>query len=193
MGTISFSKWETLPDRLLLKTGISNILRGKANTLQEAFSCIYHLPYGRNKSRQGYLNIIDEGRGTCGTKHAFLVALARELNIQMTLMTGIYLLTAKNTPKLAPILNRFGITEMPEAHCFIQYNQDYFDVTGAHTNQDLEVLQTLVLDIDQMYPKKDAFHQSFIKKWQNKTELAYSLEEIWHIREECIRALSVDP
>ena len=101
MKTIYFSALDKLPQRFLLKKDIGNqFLKQKMTTIKDAFYSIKHMPYGRNKKRDHYLDVLIDKQGTCTTKHSLLVALAIEMNIKMTLFSGIYYLTAENTPEI---------------------------------------------------------------------------------------------
>jgi hypothetical protein len=52
------------------------------------------LPYGRIADRARFWLVLEEGRGTCTSKHALLAALAREQGIDVQLMLGIYEMSA---------------------------------------------------------------------------------------------------
>jgi hypothetical protein len=56
------------------------------------------LPYGRNSDRSDWMLVLNEGRGTCSTKHALLAELARENGRRVALMLGVYEMDEANTP-----------------------------------------------------------------------------------------------
>lgn len=191
MKTIYFSELDQLPEAFLLKKNIGNqFLKHHIYTIKDAFFSIKNMPYGRNKKRDQYLDVFINQQGTCTTKHSLLVALAIETNIKMTLFSGIYYLTAKNTPEITSILTHYKLKEIPEAHCFIQYNDLYFDITTKNAAACLDIVDIVQLDINAIYPKKDLFHKQFIEKWVQDQHINYRPEDIWTIREECISALS---
>ena len=74
------------------------------------------IPYGRITERSRYWLVLDEGRGTCTTKHATLAALAREQGIDVRLMLGIYEMSERNTPGVGPVLSAHGLTRKRVAH-----------------------------------------------------------------------------
>src|SRR5262245_1784948 len=56
------------------------------------------LPYGRIADRKKLWLVLEEGRGSCTTKHALLAELAREQGIEVHLTLGIYAMSERNTP-----------------------------------------------------------------------------------------------
>ena len=62
--------------------------------------------------------VLTEGCGTCSSKHALLAGLAAAQRLPVALMLGIYLMNERNTPGIGPVLARYGLAEIPEAHCF---------------------------------------------------------------------------
>ena len=70
---------------------------------------VRQIPYGRITERSRYWLVLDEGRGTCTTKHATLAALARKQGIDVRLMLGIYEMSERNTPGVGPVLSAHGL------------------------------------------------------------------------------------
>jgi hypothetical protein len=56
------------------------------------------LPYGRIADRNKFWLVLEEGRGTCTTKHALLAELGREQQIDVDLTLSIYEMNERNTP-----------------------------------------------------------------------------------------------
>lgn len=44
-------------------------------------------------------------------------------------MVGIYRMNRANTPKLEPVLARYGYSFIPEAHCYVKQGDRRFDFT----------------------------------------------------------------
>jgi len=161
-------------------------------TLWSAIEYIHKLPYGRTTDRANYLQVLREERGACSVKHALIAALAEELNIPLTLTLGIFLLTAENMPKIIPILHRYHLEAIPEAHCYLKFNNHTLDITFPDKsefsfNPILE--QEMTITPQQIGEFKVEEHQAFIKRWvENKTDLNFKL--VWTAREQWIRELS---
>src|SRR6266850_7246900 len=94
---------------------------------------IWELPYGRIADRNELGLVLSEGRGTCSTKHALLAELAREQDISVQLTLGIYEMSERNTPGVGQVLNKYGLSYIPEAHCYLRYKGERIDVTGVPT------------------------------------------------------------
>ncbi|MDQ4127000.1 MAG: hypothetical protein M3151_03470, partial [Actinomycetota bacterium] len=90
---------------------------------------VRRLPYGRNSDRADYGLVLEEGRGTCSTKHALLAALARDYGLPVELRLGVYEMDGRNTPGVGPVLARYGLDGVPEAHCYLAYRGARVDLT----------------------------------------------------------------
>lgn len=146
------------------------------------------LPYGRNSDRSDCRLVLDEGRGTCSTKHALLAALAREHGVGVELRIGIYLMNGTNTPGTARVLRRHGLPSLPEAHCYLAYRDERVDVTGAGGGVISEFLHEETIEPDQIGPYKVERHRAFLRAWSSERRLDPA--HVWWVREECIAALS---
>ena len=85
------------------------------------------LPYGRNSDRSNYTLILEEQRGTCSTKHAFLAQIARENNMNdIHLFIGIYSMSAKNTEGISKVLEKYKLNYIPQAHTYLKFKKKIF-------------------------------------------------------------------
>ncbi len=156
---------------------------------------IKNIQYSRISDPSDLSLIIKENQGTCSTKHAFLKAVAEENDKnEIKLIVGIFKMNKINTPVLSDILSRNNLAYVPEAHCYLKYENQRFDFTknGVDVNSFQEdILLEKEITPEQAGQWKSDFHQQFISDWlkENKN-IKYSPEEIWSIREECIKALS---
>lgn len=160
---------------------------------QDACRYVAQLKYGRISDAHQPALVIHEQRGTCSTKHQLLALLAADYP-DIQLMIGIYLMHESNTPGVGKVLAHHDLTEIPEAHCYLQYRNQIYDFTMPH--KQLEFQSTLQLSIHIENPlslpqHKTAFHKAFLDEWIQSRQIPYSSETIWQIREACIAALSV--
>lgn len=193
MLLIDYLKEIGLPNPIIESHGVGRLfLKKDILTLWDAIEYAYQLPYGRTTNRENYLQIIDEKRGACSAKHALIAVLAEELIIPLKLSLGIFLLTPKNMPKIAPILEHYHLEAIPEAHCYLKYNNNTLDITFPNSsdfsfNADLE--EEINITPQQIGLFKVEKHQAFIRAWiKDKVNLDFDL--IWTAREEWIRKLS---
>jgi hypothetical protein len=152
------------------------------------------LPYGRIADRDAFWRVLDEGRGTCTTKHALLAELAREQSIDVTLVLGVYEMSERNTPGVGGILRAHGLAAIPEAHCYLRHRGERVDVTGVPAGAEPieRFLHEEPITVEQIGAYKRAVHRRVLGEWLDGSE-AYrgrDLEEVWRIREACIAALS---
>ena len=151
------------------------------------------MPYGRIADRKQLGLVLSEGRGTCTTKHVLLAELAREQRIDAQLTLGIYEMSERNTPGVGQVLSQYGLSYIPEAHCYLRYGGERIDVTGVPTGAEPieEFLYEEPIAVGQIGAYKNDLHKRFLSEWITRTEVVHSrsLEEVWRIREECIAAL----
>ncbi len=161
--------------------------------LYDAINFVHKLPYARTSKIQSSL-VLNELQGTCSTKHGIIAELAHELNIEyIKLYAGILIMDSNIMPKIASVLKKYELSGVPEAHCYLEINQKAFDITFPENTQGImryKLVEKIQINPDQIGEFKINWHRNFIKKWIKKTNLAYTPEEIWTIREACITKLS---
>jgi len=189
--------WEVLPGVPLRSAGdltVQFISLGIAD-FRTAARYVHHLPYGRNSDRSDFTLVLRERRGTCSTKHALLARLASEQDIPIVLTLGIYEMDHRNTPGVGSVLEKYRLSYIPEAHCYLTYEGGRIDVTrsGVEPVEPIDrFLYEETITPEQIGEYKVELHQRFLRNWVSRGAPTgdRSWEEIWKIREECIAALS---
>jgi hypothetical protein len=155
---------------------------------------IQDLPYRRNSRRDQTTVVLDEQCGTCSTKHALLKLLADEQGKEVKLWMGIYKMNAENTKNVKPVLEKYQLEYIPEAHNYLRMGNKVIDVTKrgfANTLFLHDLLEEEEIIPSQIGNYKIQKHQEFIKNWlQQNQHIPYHFHQLWEIREECIEALS---
>lgn len=148
------------------------------------------LPYGRNSDRSDWRLVLEEGRGTCSTKHALLAELAWENAHPVSLVLGVYEMDEANTPGVGAVLEMHGLPFVPEAHCYLAYEGTRVDVT-----RETEAAEPIAgfLHEEEIKPRqigkyKVEAHRGFVHLWAESRGL--DPEQVWRAREECIAALA---
>ncbi len=165
------------------------------HSFQEACLYIKNLPYRRNLNKEDLLCVFKEQCGTCSTKHAVLKLLADEIGLDdVQLYCGIYKMSAHNTPAVASYLKLHGLAYIPEAHNYLKYKNQILDCTFADVNT-VNFVDDLIEEIEirpsQISDYKVKYHRDFLSKWiENNVEIHLSLDELWTIREQCIRDIA---
>ncbi len=153
------------------------------------------LPYARNSDKHQNDIVLQEGFGTCSTKHALLAELALEQEVKrVRLMLGIFMMHAHNTPRVAAILAEHKLIAIPEAHTYLRSANTLIDCTGVNFSEQ-NFLPDLIHEIEivpkQIREYKPLYHQQYIETWlADHPEIPYTMPEIWAIREACIAALA---
>ncbi len=149
---------------------------------------VWRLPYGRNSDRADYGLVLEEGRGTCSTKHALLAALARDHGLPVKLRLGVYEMDGRNTPGVGPVLARYGLDGVPEAHCYLAYRGARVDLTRTVPTEPIETfLHEETIEPAGIGGHKVQIHRRFVRLWASERRL--DPDFVWQIREECIGAL----
>lgn len=151
------------------------------------------LPYGRNLNREDLSLVIKENKGTCSSKHAFLKKVADLNNIKnVKLILGIYRMNNLNTPKIGKVISESGLDYIPEAHCYLKLNNQRIDITS--TNSNFEFIKNDIIDEIEITPEQVAsfkvnYHKDFLIKWIKENNINLTFNEVWRIRERCIKKL----
>lgn len=184
------SYW-VLPNKKIVEKGevTRAFLNLGVHDIHSAGEYVSKLPYGRTSEKTNYMLVLSEGRGTCGTKHALIAALALELTIDIQLTLGIYLMSETNTPGIGKFLAGSGFDSLPEAHCYLKYRDKRIDLTGLSTSDNGQIDEFLheeAIALFQIGDYKKTIHQNFIRQRVSDNRF----EEIWSLREAYIESLN---
>ncbi len=162
-----------------------------------ALKYIQHLPYGRNSKEGSLMRVLDEKQGTCSTKNALLHTLCMENGKQgFNLTLGIFNMDAENTPLIQPVLRKYRLPYIPEAHVYLKNNGTIIDATYPKAQQAWikAIVREDEIDASDIGKNKVKSHRDYLDKWRKETKdkavAKYTLDQLWDIREECIAALS---
>lgn len=162
-------------------------------TWHDLVRSVQHFHFGRNENRSDLSLVWSERKGTCSSKHAFLKLVA-ELNgfSNVKLFLGIYKMNEANTLEVGSIINENKLDYIPEAHCYLKIDGVVLDVTSKESNFE-RIAKDIVYE-KEIQPKdvavdKVEIHQAFLKEWIVENEIPYSFQELWDIREACIKSL----
>ncbi len=166
----------------------------KVSNIEQAINCIKLLPYGRNLHRSGYLDILQEQKGTCSSKHAFIKSLIDEQEILgWDLILSLYRMNSRNTPKVKEVLDHYNIDYIPEAHTYLKCGEHRFDLTFADSSFEKikdDILLELAIEPSMIVDFKVDYHKNYLHDWLLNEKLNFTFDEIWSIREQCILKLS---
>lgn len=176
---------------LISKTFLSSGI----NTFQKAGSWVSNLPYRRNHDKENELALFKDLCGTCSTKHAILKRLADENGKhELKLILGLFKMDDNSTPAIRDLLKEHNLPYIPEAHNYLRVSNYIMDFTGIGINEtkfELDLLQEIEIQADQITDFKVQFHRTYLAQWIKDYKIPYSLDELWSIREECIRLIAL--
>ncbi|MBL7933751.1 MAG: hypothetical protein JNL60_17745, partial [Bacteroidia bacterium] len=90
-------------------------------------------------------------------------------------------------------LKKYNLEYIPEAHNYLKYKGFIIDYTGAGFSPgkyEVDLLAEKEIRPEQITDFKVAYQKEFLSSWLlEQKHIGYSLEEIWTIREQCIRDL----
>jgi hypothetical protein len=163
------------------------------STWSELMDFTQQLPYGRNQNREDFSLVIRENKGTCSSKHSFLKKVA-DLNKfdNVKLILGMYRMNHLNTPKIGKTISDSGLTYIPEAHCYLQLNNQRIDITHGNANMDHlmgDIMEEMYIEPEQVNTFKVDYHKKYIQKWMMENKVELDFEKVWEIREQCIKKL----
>jgi hypothetical protein len=164
------------------------------HTFKQACDHLKQLPFKRNEERENVLCVLNDGYGTCSTKHALLKQLAHEHGRdEVRLTLGIFMMTGAGTKQVAHILNRHAINGFPEAHNYLKVNGAIIDITGgflAENSRYLHIREEIEIEPHQVSGFKIDFHKQYIDRWlEFHPQSGLTAEKVWAVREECIKHL----
>lgn len=169
------------------------ITKRNIKTWNDLLKLVKNLPYGRNENRFDFSLVLKENKGTCSSKHAFLSKIA-ELNSlkNVKLILGMFKMNSQNHPKLKRILERENLEYIPEAHCYLSVNNLKLDLTNTNSNFsniENEIITEIEIKPEQVNQYKVDYHKKFLTDWLENENSKLAFEELWKIREECIKQL----
>lgn len=165
------------------------------STFSRAALFVRQLPYGRNPDKNNLVSVFSDQCGTCSTKHALLKQLADENHFTgLKLMVGLFRMNAENTPEIAAVLRRNNLEYIPEAHCYLRYEDLVLDYTRPHSKpsdfmdcllEEIEILPGQIADF------KVNYHKAYLANWLTSTgQTPLTLNDLWNIREQCIQRIA---
>ena len=99
-----------------------------------------------------------------------------------------------NTPEISKTLQRNQLEYIPEAHCYLKYEDQILDQTKINSKATafLEYLiEEIEISPEQITDFKVNYHKSYLANWLAKNkQINLSINDIWKIREQCIQDLA---
>ena len=153
---------------------------------------VHRLSYRRTISSGDVYQVIREACGTCSSKHRLLAVAARDAGrYDVHLTVGIFRMSEVSTPGVGQILERAGLSFIPEAHCYLTVGSSRFDFTGLESgtvSPFASLDEEVFVEPEALTREKLALHKRAIERWAPSVGLSF--EAAWAVREQCIAALA---
>lgn len=110
---------------------------------------------------------------------------------------GIYEMDGLNTPGVGTVPDAHYLASIPEAHCYLKRGSQRIDVTSARAESTSRPLERFLVEHEiapeQAGNYKSQFHQEFLRGWMKSASRSpvFSFDNLWAVRETCIRALEI--
>ena len=181
--------------KLTSKDELTFLIKKKGiHTWEEIVEFVKGLPYGRNTNRTDFGLVITQKKGSCSSKHAMLKKVADLNKIpNIKLILGIYRMSEKNTPKIGNALTENSIDFIPEAHCYLKIDNKRTDITTYQSDFikiENDIISELEIEAEQVSEFKVEYHKGYLKNWISENNVERNFDEIWQIREQCIKNLT---
>jgi hypothetical protein len=127
---------EVLPNPKISSSGAisQQFYHRNLTTFHQACHWVKNLPYGSNSSNDDSLIIFQEGKATCTNKHGIISRLAEELNLEIYKNLGFYRLNDATVTGVNAIVEPYGLSFIPQIHCFLEYQNYRVDLTEGNCN-----------------------------------------------------------
>lgn len=109
-------------------------LQAGLTTFHDACHWVKALPYGANSNRENSLILLEEGYGNCTTKHGAIARLAQAHGLPIQKNFGFYRLNDDIVTGVNALLEPYGLTFIPQIHCFLVYEHYWVDLTEGNCN-----------------------------------------------------------
>lgn len=188
---------EVLPNTLIEAKGAlsQQFLLREIQTFHAACDWVKHLPYGFNSTSEDSLILFQEQMGTCTTKHGAIARLAQELGLEVYKNLGFYRLNDEIVTGVTAILQEYGLTFIPQIHCFLEYGSFRVDLTEGNCNGKNKTIEdydfVIRVNPDPTQAEKAAYYAECLEKY-NEIDLKlqqFTVPEVLEILERCDRQL----
>ena len=162
---------DVLPNPAFDPTGIVSreFYQLNLTTFYQACHWVKNLPYGSNSSNNDSLIIFQEAKATCTNKHGIISRLAGELNLEVYKNLGFYQLNDEIMTGVSKIIEPYGLSFIPQIHCFLEYQNYRVDLTEGNCNGKNKIIDDYDFIVrvkpDLTYQEHEAYYLEYLEKY----------------------------
>lgn len=170
-----------LPDVVIRPSGVvsEQFLSRQITSFRKACYWVKALPYGSNSHNEDSLILFEEGQGTCTTKHGVVARLAQEQNLNVYKNLGFYRLNDEIVTGVNALLSVYGLSFIPQIHCFLAYEASRIDLTEGNCNGKNKAIEdydfVVQVQPDLTYQQEQAYYLAY---WQRYCVIAPQFQQI---------------
>ena len=162
---------EVLPNPIISSNGAisQQFYHRNLTTFHQACHWVKNLPYGSNSSNDDSLIIFQEGKATCTNKHGIISRLAEELNLEVYKNFGFYRLNDEIVTGVNKIIEPYGLSFIPQIHCFLEYKNYRVDLTEGNCNGKNKTIEDYDFVVrvkpDLTHQEHEAYYLEYLAKY----------------------------
>lgn len=162
---------DVLPNSAFDSTGIVSreFYQLNLTTFRQACHWVKNLPYGSNSSNNDSLIIFQEAKATCTNKHGIISRLAGELNLEVYKNLGFYQLNDEIVTGISKIIEPYGLSFIPQIHCFLEYQNYRVDLTEGNCNGKNKIIDDYDFIVrvkpDLTHQEHEAYYLEYLEKY----------------------------
>jgi hypothetical protein len=175
---------EVLPNSKISSSGVisQQFYHRNLTTFHQACYWVKNLPYGSNTSNDDSLVIFQEEKATCTNKHGIISRLAEELNLKVHKNLGFYRLNDEIVIGVNKIVEPYGLSFIPQIHCFLEYKNYRVDLTEGNCNGKNKTIEDYDFIVrvkpDLTHQEHKAYYLEYLEKYFLIEPKLKELEEI---------------
>lgn len=162
---------DVLPDVAIQPHGqiCKKFLEREIISFQAACHYVKAIPYGSNSNNENSLILFEENHGTCTTKHGAIARLAAELGLEVYKNLGFYRLNDKIVTGINAIIQPYGLSFIPQIHCFLRYKVFQVDLTEGNCNGKNKTIDDydFVVEVkpDLTHAEQEKYYMSYLERY----------------------------
>ena len=169
--------------QLLMNQGITDF--------HGAWAYLRELSYQRMDNPRDLAAVMIRQGGTFTARHAFLAQVAREQRVtDVSLALCVYDFN-QDCAVVGETLRHYALPYLPEICACLRYRRQFFSLEEKTRGLNRDVVSEIEIAPAQIGNFKRRYHRNYLENWLSleKLDLKWSVDQVWRIREECLRAV----
>ncbi len=156
-----------------------------------AWAYLEELPYRRMSNPRDLSAVFTLQGGTFTARHALLAQVAQEQAVtDLSLVLCVYDFN-RDCPIIGDVLRQYALPVLPEICGCLKYRQQLYSLEERSRSLRRDVISEIEIAPAQIGNFKRRYHRNYLENWLSleRIDRKWSVEQVWRIREECLRAV----